>query len=92
MVPTYTDQIIRLYDCQYGRFHKFKSIKARDVGWSVLDVAFTPDGNHFLYSSWSDYSEYALDFHCLSSLGPKVSSVPELHTFSWKDHSQSLTS
>ncbi|XP_006102323.1 DDB1- and CUL4-associated factor 11 isoform X1 [Myotis lucifugus] len=49
------DQTIRLYDCRYGRFHKFKSIKARDVGWSVLDVAFTPDGNHFLYSSWSDY-------------------------------------
>uniref|UniRef100_A0A8C2LKW0 DDB1- and CUL4-associated factor 11 n=1 Tax=Cricetulus griseus TaxID=10029 RepID=A0A8C2LKW0_CRIGR len=50
------DQTIRLYDCRYGRFHKFKSIKARDVGWSVLDVAFTPDGNHFLYSSWSDYN------------------------------------
>ncbi|XP_004698970.1 DDB1- and CUL4-associated factor 11 isoform X1 [Echinops telfairi] len=49
------DQTIRLYDCRYGRFHKFKSIKARDVGWSILDVAFTPDGNHFLYSSWSDY-------------------------------------
>ncbi|XP_020822785.1 DDB1- and CUL4-associated factor 11 isoform X1 [Phascolarctos cinereus] len=49
------DQTIRLYDCRYGCFHKFKSIKARDVGWSVLDVAFTPDGNHFLYSSWSDY-------------------------------------
>lgn len=49
------DQVIRMYDCRYGRFHKFKSIKARDVGWSVLDVAFTPDGNHFLYSSWSDY-------------------------------------
>ncbi|XP_073067555.1 DDB1- and CUL4-associated factor 11 isoform X1 [Manis javanica] len=49
------DQTIRLYDCRFGRFHKFKSIKARDVGWSVLDVAFTPDGNHFLYSSWSDY-------------------------------------
>ncbi|XP_028933736.1 DDB1- and CUL4-associated factor 11 isoform X1 [Ornithorhynchus anatinus] len=49
------DQTIRLYDCRYGRFRKFKSIKARDVGWSVLDVAFTPDGNNFLYSSWSDY-------------------------------------
>lgn len=59
------DQTIRLYDCRYGRFHKFKSIKARDVGWSVLDVAFTPDGNHFLYSSWSDYSEYAPDSHRL---------------------------
>ncbi|XP_061444574.1 DDB1- and CUL4-associated factor 11 isoform X2 [Rhineura floridana] len=49
------DQTIRLYDCTYGAFRKFRSIKARDVGWSVLDVAFTPDGAHFLYSSWSDY-------------------------------------
>ncbi|XP_053218783.1 DDB1- and CUL4-associated factor 11 isoform X2 [Podarcis raffonei] len=49
------DQTIRLYDCTYGGFRKFRSIKARDVGWSVLDVAFTPDGAHFLYSSWSDY-------------------------------------
>nr|XP_056719265.1 DDB1- and CUL4-associated factor 11 [Euleptes europaea] len=49
------DQTIRLYNCSYGAFRKFKSIKARDVGWSVLDVAFTPDGAHFLYSSWSNY-------------------------------------
>lgn len=49
------DQRIRLYDCTYGAFRKFRSVKARDVGWSVLDVAFTPDGAHFLYSSWSDY-------------------------------------
>lgn len=49
------DQYIRLYDCRYGRFKKFKTVKARDVGWSILDVAFTPDGAHFLYSSWSDY-------------------------------------
>ncbi|XP_053117960.1 DDB1- and CUL4-associated factor 11 isoform X2 [Hemicordylus capensis] len=49
------DQTIHLYDCAYGAFRKFRSIKARDVGWSVLDVAFMPDGAHFLYSSWSDY-------------------------------------
>lgn len=49
------DQTIRLYDCRYGGFRKFRSIRARDVGWSVLDVAFAPDGAHFFYSSWSDY-------------------------------------
>ncbi|XP_039194008.1 DDB1- and CUL4-associated factor 11 isoform X1 [Crotalus tigris] len=49
------DQRIRLYDCAYGAFRNIRSIKARDVGWSVLDVAFTPDRTHFLYSSWSDY-------------------------------------
>lgn len=41
-----------------------------------LDVAFTPDGNHFLYSSWSDYSECAPDLHGLSSWGPEVLKHP----------------
>uniref|UniRef100_A0A8C6X833 DDB1 and CUL4 associated factor 11 n=1 Tax=Naja naja TaxID=35670 RepID=A0A8C6X833_NAJNA len=49
------DQRIRLYDCTYGAFRNFRSIRARDIGWSVLDIAFTPDRAHFLYSSWSDY-------------------------------------
>ena len=26
----------------------------QDVGWSVLDVALSPDGGHLVYSSWSD--------------------------------------
>uniref|UniRef100_A0A3Q1FBL7 Ddb1 and cul4 associated factor 11 n=1 Tax=Acanthochromis polyacanthus TaxID=80966 RepID=A0A3Q1FBL7_9TELE len=49
------DQNIRLYDTTRGRFHLRRTVKARDVGWSVLDVCFTPDAHHLLYSSWSDY-------------------------------------
>uniref|UniRef100_A0A3Q3GQ37 DDB1- and CUL4-associated factor 11 n=1 Tax=Kryptolebias marmoratus TaxID=37003 RepID=A0A3Q3GQ37_KRYMA len=49
------DQNIRLYDTSRGRFHLRRTVKARDVGWSVLDVCFTPDARHVLYSSWSDY-------------------------------------
>ncbi|XP_060921016.1 DDB1- and CUL4-associated factor 11 [Labrus mixtus] len=49
------DQNIRLYDTTKGRFHLRRTVKARDVGWSVLDVCFTPDTQHVLYSSWSDY-------------------------------------
>ncbi|XP_062297954.1 DDB1- and CUL4-associated factor 11 [Scomber scombrus] len=49
------DQNIRLYDTTRGRFHLQQTVKARDVGWSVLDVCFTPDTQHVLYSSWSDY-------------------------------------
>ena len=52
-----TDQNIRLYDTTRGRFHLQQTVKARDVGWSVLDVCFTPDTQHVLYSSWSDYSK-----------------------------------
>ncbi|MEQ2241835.1 DDB1- and CUL4-associated factor 11 [Ilyodon furcidens] len=51
------DQNIRLYDTTRGRFHLLRTVKARDVGWSVLDVCFTPDARHVLYSSWSDYSK-----------------------------------
>ncbi|XP_010778310.1 DDB1- and CUL4-associated factor 11-like, partial [Notothenia coriiceps] len=49
------DQNIRLYDTSRGRFHLRRTVKARDVGWSVLDVCFTPDSQNVLYSSWSDY-------------------------------------
>nr|XP_020444003.1 DDB1- and CUL4-associated factor 11 [Monopterus albus] len=49
------DQNIRLYDTTRGRFNLQRTVKARDVGWSVLDVCFTPDAHHVLYSSWSDY-------------------------------------
>ncbi|XP_066138934.1 DDB1- and CUL4-associated factor 11 isoform X2 [Euwallacea fornicatus] len=47
------DRHIRLYnskDCSYGLL---KSVRARDVGWSIIDVAFSPDGEHFVYSTWS---------------------------------------
>ncbi|KAK0144625.1 DDB1- and CUL4-associated factor 11 [Merluccius polli] len=46
---------IRLYDTTRRRFNLLRTVKARDVGWSVLDVCFTPDTQHILYSSWSDY-------------------------------------
>uniref|UniRef100_A0A8C9ZVK1 Ddb1 and cul4 associated factor 11 n=1 Tax=Sander lucioperca TaxID=283035 RepID=A0A8C9ZVK1_SANLU len=46
---------VRLYDTTRGRFHLRRTVKARDVGWSVLDVCFTPDAQNVLYSSWSDY-------------------------------------
>uniref|UniRef100_A0A665X545 DDB1- and CUL4-associated factor 11 n=1 Tax=Echeneis naucrates TaxID=173247 RepID=A0A665X545_ECHNA len=49
------DQNIRMYDTTRGRFNLQYTVKARDVGWSVLDVCFTPDAHHVLYSSWSDY-------------------------------------
>uniref|UniRef100_A0A8C8GPK6 DDB1- and CUL4-associated factor 11 n=1 Tax=Oncorhynchus tshawytscha TaxID=74940 RepID=A0A8C8GPK6_ONCTS len=51
------DQNIRLYDTSSGRFNLKQTVKARDVGWSVLDVCFTPDSHNVLYSSWSDYSK-----------------------------------
>lgn len=34
------DQFIRVYDTRKDNFKLIKTIKARDVGWSVLDTAF----------------------------------------------------
>lgn len=48
------DHFIRIYDTTNDRFRHMKSIRARDVGWSILDTAFSPDGNYLIYSSWSD--------------------------------------
>ncbi|XP_041455361.1 DDB1- and CUL4-associated factor 11-like [Lytechinus variegatus] len=71
------DQVIRIYDVKNGYFKKFKEIRARDVGWSVLDTAFSPDGNYLIYSSWSDcvhlcniYGDY--DTHTALNLHPST--------------------
>ncbi|XP_076242069.1 DDB1- and CUL4-associated factor 11 isoform X1 [Calliopsis andreniformis] len=48
------DRFLRLYRTHDGDFVEFKTIPARDVGWSILDTAFSPDGNYIVYSSWSE--------------------------------------
>ncbi|XP_017794296.1 PREDICTED: DDB1- and CUL4-associated factor 11 isoform X2 [Habropoda laboriosa] len=48
------DKFLRLYRTHGGHFVEFKKIPARDVGWSILDTAFSPDGNYIVYSSWSE--------------------------------------
>ncbi|XP_033331804.1 DDB1- and CUL4-associated factor 11 [Megalopta genalis] len=48
------DKFLRLYRTHDGDFTEFKTILARDVGWSILDTAFSPDGNYIVYSSWSE--------------------------------------
>lgn len=62
--------IIRLYNTNNGNFTKTQTIEARDVGWSVLDVAVSDDdsdnddddlqcqvstaGDALVYSSWNE--------------------------------------
>merc|ERR1719228_62780 len=48
------DRMIRIYDTSKGGFNLVQTIEGQDVGWSVLDVALSPDGGHLVYSSWSD--------------------------------------
>ncbi|KAM8985891.1 DDB1- and CUL4-associated factor 11 [Ara ararauna] len=48
------DHTLRFYWSREGsRLRPFRSCRARDVGWSVLDVAFSPDGAHCVYCSWA---------------------------------------
>lgn len=49
------DRTIRIFCTRGERFKLLQTIKARDVGWSVLDVSLSPDGTHLVYSSWNDY-------------------------------------
>lgn len=49
------DQHIRLYDTTNGQFKLFRDIPAKDVGWSIVDTAYSPDQNYIIYSSWSEF-------------------------------------
>ena len=66
------DQKIRLYNTR--KFKKDENnartvmvlerqIQARNVGWSVLDVALSPDNCHLIYSSWCDSIHQVSLFH-----------------------------
>jgi WD repeat-containing protein 23 len=46
------DRRIRLYDTSDWQLKK--TIVARDVGWSVLSVDYSPDEAWVIYSSWSE--------------------------------------
>ncbi|XP_033928423.1 DDB1- and CUL4-associated factor 11-like [Melopsittacus undulatus] len=50
------DHLLRFYWSRDPlRLRPFRSAPARDVGWSLLDVTFTPDGTQCVYCSWSNY-------------------------------------
>ncbi|CAH0547742.1 unnamed protein product [Brassicogethes aeneus] len=48
------DRYIRLYCAEDGSYRQLKSLRAQDFGWSIIDVAFSPDRNNFVYTSWSN--------------------------------------
>eukprot|EP01134_Creolimax_fragrantissima_P004116 CFRG4116T1 len=49
------DMSIRLFDVTHRRYRLKRTIHCRDVHWSVLDVDFSPNKKHLIYSSWSPY-------------------------------------
>ncbi|XP_069735149.1 DDB1- and CUL4-associated factor 11-like [Phaenicophaeus curvirostris] len=56
------DHSLRVYGAAGRGLRLLRSTRGRDVGWSILDVAFTPDGRHGLYCSWSPYV-HAFNIH-----------------------------
>jgi len=47
------DRCVRLYDT--GTWGVKKEINARNIGWSVIDIDYSPDQRWIIYSSWSEY-------------------------------------
>lgn len=54
LVTASQDNRLRLYRTNDDKFNIFKKINAQNVSWSILDTAFSPDGNYIAYSSWSE--------------------------------------
>ncbi|EDW74251.1 uncharacterized protein Dwil_GK21482 [Drosophila willistoni] len=47
------DGYVRIYDGLKGTYHLLNRINARDVQYSIIDADFSPNGQHFAYSTWS---------------------------------------
>lgn len=47
------DSVVRLYDTDGWKLRK--EIHARHIGWSVIDIDYSPDQRWIIYSSWSEY-------------------------------------
>ncbi|XP_031619571.1 DDB1- and CUL4-associated factor 11 [Contarinia nasturtii] len=48
------DNMIRIHDSTTMRYKCQNEIMAKDVNWCILDIAFSPDSEHFVYSTWSN--------------------------------------
>lgn len=47
------DHMIRIYDSTTAKYKCQNEINARDVNWCILDIAFSPGCEYFVYSTWS---------------------------------------
>lgn len=47
------DGNIRLYRSDREHYQLLKTVEALDVGWSIIDLLFTPDQKSVVYSTWS---------------------------------------
>ncbi|KAG5898105.1 hypothetical protein JTB14_027462 [Gonioctena quinquepunctata] len=47
------DHILRLYNSGNGSYKFMHSLRSKASGWSIIDVAFSPDGKHFVFTTWA---------------------------------------
>lgn len=66
------DSRIRVFDATSSLYPMVRQIDAKNVSWSILDIDFSPDGEFFVYSTWTDalfvsrLQDMATDdIHCL---------------------------
>lgn len=48
------DQRLRVFDASTSNYELINEFSAKDVGWSILDLDFSPCGEYFVYATWSD--------------------------------------
>lgn len=54
---TMTDSVIRVHDSSTSQYKRVNEITAKNINWCILDVGFSPNGQHFAYSTWSSSSK-----------------------------------
>ncbi|XP_064258286.1 DDB1- and CUL4-associated factor 11 [Passer domesticus] len=54
------DHTLRLFEVSGEGLRLLRATRGRQVGWSVLDVAFSPDGSQALYCSWSSCGDWGI--------------------------------
>lgn len=52
------DHKLRVFDASTSHYNMINKITAKDISWCILDLDFSPDGQHFVYSTWSDCCKF----------------------------------
>ncbi|XP_014749461.1 PREDICTED: DDB1- and CUL4-associated factor 11 [Sturnus vulgaris] len=74
------DHSLRLFSVRPGGLRLLRATRGRQVGWSILDVALSPDGHQALYCSWSSYV-HAFDLHGEGDVHTALDFRPEERRF-----------
>lgn len=47
------DHLLRIFDATANTYARINRMVAKDVNWGILDIAFSSNSEHFVYSTWS---------------------------------------